>query len=315
MSQISIIIPAYNAETTIAEAIESILHQTYSNVELIIVNDGSTDNTESIILSYNDKRIKYFHQLNKGQAAANNFGLSKAKGSYIKFFDADDIININHLEDQYEAIKNIKNSIASCKWGRFYNGDVNDTLFVPELVWKDLSTIDWIKTALSQRHDMMSGWLWLIPKVIIDKAGGWDERLTLNNDFEFSVRLLLCAEKVYFVQTAILYYRTGGQNTLTSSVSAESYQSAYLSNLLGCNYLISRDGSKTVKRLCANRFQVWVFGLYPTNGEIVKKFEKKIKDWGGSNISIQGGRGYVLLSKLAGWKTAKKMKLFFKKYF
>jgi glycosyltransferase involved in cell wall biosynthesis len=312
--KVSIIIPAYNAESTIFDTITSVLNQTFLDFELIIVNDGSTDDTESIIISFSDERIKYFKQKNKGQCAANNFGLSQAKGDYIKFFDADDIMNEKHIEAQYEKIKNNKTTLASCKWGRFYNDDIKNAKFVPELVWKDLKTYEWLKTALSQRHDMMGGCLWLIPKIILDKVGGWDESLTLNNDFEFSIRLLLAAEKVFFADEALLFYRTGVRNTLSQSTSEADYIAAYKSNLMGCNYLLAKDNSKTMKTLCANRFQEWVYTIYPDHNEIVEKFEHQIKVWGGSSIEIEGGKILILLSKLFGWKIAKRIKLFLNKY-
>lgn len=314
MPKVSIIMPAYNASSTIKEAINSVLGQTFSDFELIIVNDGSSDHTEKIILSIRDDRIKYFNQQNKGQCAANNFGLSQAKGEFIKFFDADDIMNDYHIEAQFLAIKNSKNAIASCKWCRFYNDDIKSAKFIPELVWKNLDSIEWLKVSLSQRHDMMGGCLWLIPKTILDKVGGWDERLSLNNDFEFSVRILLAAEKVLFVEEAFLYYRTGALNSLTKSATAKSYDAAYLSNILGCNYLLAKDNSVAVQKLCANRFQEWVFTIYPSHATIVKKFEDQIKIWGGSNIIIEGGKIFVFLSKIVGWKTAKKIKLFLNKF-
>jgi glycosyltransferase involved in cell wall biosynthesis len=313
--KVSIIIPAYNAQNTIAETIHSILKQSFTDFELIIVNDGSTDDTEKVIHSFSDNRIKYFYQKNRGQCAANNFGLSKANGDYIKFFDADDVMNDIHIEAQFEKIKDSKKNVASSKWGRFYDSDFKSTKFKEELVWKDLSTIDWLKTALGQRHSMMGGCLWLIPKVILDKVGGWNESLSLNNDFEFSVRLLLGAEKVLFADEALIYYRTGVPNSLSHTTSAKSYYDAYLSNLLGCKYLLAVDNSKSVQTLCANRFQEWVYTIYPSNKEIVEKFESQINLWGGSNISIEGGYVLKALSKFFGWKTAKRIKLFLNKYF
>jgi glycosyltransferase involved in cell wall biosynthesis len=315
LTKVSIIIPAYNAQNTIAETIHSILKQSFSDFELIIVNDGSTDDTEKVIQTFSDKRIKYFDQINKGQCAANNFGLSKSEGKYIKFFDADDVMNDKHIEAQYEKIKNSTTSLASCKWGRFYDDDYRSAKFVAELVWANLSSIDWLKTSLSQRHSMMGGCLWLIPKVILDKVGGWDDRLSLNNDFEFSVRVLLGAENVVFADEALFYYRTGVPNSLSLTTSTKSYYDAYLSNLMGCKYLLAVDNSKFVQSLCANRFQEWVYTIYPSNREIVKKFESQIDLWGGSKISLEGGKVLKELSKLFGWKIAKKIKLFLNKYF
>ncbi len=89
-SLVSIMMPAYNAELFIQSAIESIISQTYNNWELIIINDGSTDQTENIIKNFEDSRIQYYHQENKGEAAARNLALSKTKGEYVAFLDSDD---------------------------------------------------------------------------------------------------------------------------------------------------------------------------------------------------------------------------------
>lgn len=97
---VSIIMPVYNGEKYIKEAIESIINQTYSNWELLIVDDGSTDNTASIIKEFNDSRIKYMYQKNQGPSAARNKGLDLAEGNYIAFIDADDMYVNEKLEKQ-----------------------------------------------------------------------------------------------------------------------------------------------------------------------------------------------------------------------
>ncbi len=89
--KISIIMPAYNAEEFITEAINSVLNQTYDNFELIIVDDGSSDGTAKIMKNLTDKRIKYFYQTNKGVSAARNFAIKHAKGEWLAFLDADDV--------------------------------------------------------------------------------------------------------------------------------------------------------------------------------------------------------------------------------
>ena len=95
---ISVIIPAYNAEKYIGRAIESILSSSFRNFELIIVNDGSIDNTDKILQHYEqiDNRVKVFNKQNGGSASARNVGISNAKGDYICFVDADDFIDIKN---------------------------------------------------------------------------------------------------------------------------------------------------------------------------------------------------------------------------
>ncbi|PCJ89757.1 MAG: hypothetical protein COA57_00970 [Flavobacteriales bacterium] len=106
---VSIIIPAYNAEKYIAETIQSVINQTYTNWELIIVNDGSTDNTEKIAQAYveKDQRIKYIYQENAGVSVARNKGVENSQGDYVAFLDADDIWCRQNLEKKVTILNNI----------------------------------------------------------------------------------------------------------------------------------------------------------------------------------------------------------------
>jgi len=103
---ITVLMPAYNAEHYIAEAIASVLQQTYANFELIIVNDGSTDGTRNVIRTFKDTRIKLIEQTNKGVAAALNTGLEQARAPYIARFDADDVCYPERLEKQLDFLQN-----------------------------------------------------------------------------------------------------------------------------------------------------------------------------------------------------------------
>ena len=95
---ISIIVPIFNAEKYINKCIDSLLNQTKKELEIILVNDGSTDNTENIIKNYKDKRIKYYKNKNQGIGKSRNFGITKATGKYIMFIDSDDYIEDNACE-------------------------------------------------------------------------------------------------------------------------------------------------------------------------------------------------------------------------
>ncbi|MFL9484389.1 glycosyltransferase family 2 protein [Chitinophagaceae bacterium LWZ2-11] len=103
---ISVLMPAYNAGPYIAEAIDSVLNQTFPNFELVIINDGSTDNTEEVIRSFNDERIILINQKNTGVAEALNTGLKFAKGKYIARFDSDDVCLPQRLEKQLAYLEN-----------------------------------------------------------------------------------------------------------------------------------------------------------------------------------------------------------------
>ena len=308
MQKVSVIIPVYNAAEFLAETLDSVLSQTYKNLEIICVNDGSTDRSLSVLEKYQDK-IRIIDQENQGQCNAANKGLQAANGDYIKFLDADDLMNQEHISLQVGRLKGKRDALTSCEWGRFYDGNSESATFNPEPVWKDLKSREWITEALKQENEMMPGWLWLIPRPLIDKAGGWDERLSLNNDFEFSMRLLLHANEVIFTPGARIYYRSGLANNLAASTSEKAFRAAILSTELGFEHFRKIIKSDNVNPLYANRLQKWVYRMYPHYPDLVKETEEKIRQLGGSSTQIEGGRVFQLLTRLIGWKLTKRFQL------
>lgn len=306
---VSIIIPCFNAGTFIQEALNSVLVQTYGNIEIIIVNDGSTDDTEANVFAFHDDRIKYYAQSNKGQCAASNVGLSKSKGDYIKFFDADDIMHPEHIAQQVECLAGRMDSLCCCSWARFYDNDITTAELVPEKSWQDLAPIEWIKVSMEGLYDMMPGWCWLIPRNIIEKSGGWDERLSLNNDFEFSIRLLLNASFVYFEIKAKMYYRSGQAGSLSAIASEEAFRASFLSAKVGCSNLVATDSSKEMRLLCANKYSFWLYQAYPYYPKLVKELENEIALLGGTDRKIDESPLMHSLQKIVGWKGAKRLKI------
>lgn len=102
---VSVIIPAYNAKKTILRTLQSALNQTYSPIEIIVVNDGSTDTTLEVVRSIKDKRIRVYSQSNKGPSAARNYGAKKAKGEYLSFLDADDLWDKDKIKIEMGLLK------------------------------------------------------------------------------------------------------------------------------------------------------------------------------------------------------------------
>ena len=121
MSGVSVIVPIYNSEKSLNKCIDSILHQTYKNIEIILVNDGSTDNSKKIYENYvhKDKRINLINKKNEGSDKARKTGISVAKSKYIVFVDSDDWIHKHMIEKLYEDIENNKSDISICKKEKF----------------------------------------------------------------------------------------------------------------------------------------------------------------------------------------------------
>lgn len=122
-SDISIIVPIYNGEKYLKKCLDSLINQTKEELEFILINDGSTDNTEKIIKEYKDKRIKYFKNKNQGIGKTRNFGLSKSTGKYIMFCDSDDYYELNMCELMYEKISKEELDLVICDFYKEYDNN------------------------------------------------------------------------------------------------------------------------------------------------------------------------------------------------
>ncbi len=311
---VSIIIPLYNTEKYLAEAIESVLCQSYQNIEVIIVNDGSTDNSLGVARTYEKENVKIFDQPNRGASAARNYGFLQSKGAYVKFFDADDLMNPEMIAAQMNLALRNPEAIISGKWGRFYNNDLGTFKLNSENCWRDMNPIDWICESWKNAQPMTQPGIFLIPRKIIDGAGQWDEHLTLNDDMEFFTKNILKAKCICFSESSILYYRSGlGNIALSAAKSKKAFESNYLSIKLSSSYLLKETNTDLTRRLVANLLQGFVYECYLVNKSLSKKVEIEIALLGGSNYKLPGGKVLSFLSKTVGWKSAKTIHSFLRK--
>lgn len=312
-SLISICIPAFNAEKYIAETLYSILAQPYSDIEVIVVNDGSTDNTYQVVRSINDKRITILSVTNGGASKARNIAYQKTKGEFIMFMDSDDLISSEFLEKQLMSLINHTDCIAISSWGRFYRPDRADFKLLDELLPEPHNFEDWITSYWYQnKHNTPPGRL-LIPRNIIKRAGLWNEDLTLNDDFEFFTRIACCATKLIPNPDSLYYYRSG-----IGGLSTANDEKAYLSLLksfeLSFSLVLSKYGQNPiVKKACANLWQSFIFETYPLLKKERLIANKKINQLGGSNLTYSSSGLTNFSAKLLGWKITKHLKLCLKK--
>lgn len=127
MALVSIIIPVYNSESYLEKCLESVIKQSLTDIEIIIINDGSTDNSIDLIEKYakSDERIIVIDKQNGGQSSARNSGLFKATGEYISFIDSDDCVDENMIRDMYELCKNNQSDIAICDYNMIFESDLH----------------------------------------------------------------------------------------------------------------------------------------------------------------------------------------------
>lgn len=308
---VSIVMAAYNAEEWIETALKSVLAQTYTPLEIIIVNDGSTDQTAAILGSYQESHgISVITQVNQGQSAALNNGFAISKGCYVKFFDSDDIMSPEMIERQVSALEINPGKLAFGIWGRFGN-DPSEIVFAPHPGWHDGAPIDWIVETWTDTEPMYQCGLFLIPRKLIDRVGAWDHRLGLINDFEFFTRLILNSQGLVFTPDARLYYRSNFAGSLSRQKSAKAIASGVLSCQLAVQYLIAAENSVRTRRVAADILKVCVFSFYPACSEKAAQLMAQVDKLGGSSLLPGGGRIFRLVSIVFGWRIA----LYLRRYF
>ena len=190
---VSIIIPVYNGANFISQAIESALAQTYKNIEILIINDGSSDNeeTEKIVLSYGDK-VRYFSKENGGVSTALNLGIDKMQGEWFSWLSHDDLYTENKIEKQISLVKNlsedIRNKSVVLSSGKLIDKDNNFIFHPTKSINKTLTSKEMFKRF--SKGVGFNGCGFLIPKIIIDECGYFDENLRYIQDLDYWLRFI-----------------------------------------------------------------------------------------------------------------------------
>jgi len=165
--------PCHNAERYLGEAIESVLNQTYKNIELIVVNDGSTDQSWEVLERYKGRGVKVVTEKCGSASKARNRAYWEARGEYIKFFDADDLISPEMIERQVARLNGRQDAVAMSEWGRFYNDDIKTFRPNPQSVWRNMCGVDWLVESIRDAQPMMQAGMFLIPRSLAEKTGPW----------------------------------------------------------------------------------------------------------------------------------------------
>lgn len=268
---VSVIIPLYNKEREIAKAIDSVLNQSFRNFELLIIDDGSTDNSSSIAQNFKDERIQYYSKINGGVSSARNYGIKKAKYELIAFLDGDDwwspdflsvLTDLNNKypdaglwAGQYEQV-NKKNELITLNRfpkiieGYFY---LYEHLFA---VWS--SSI-------------------LIKKSVFEECGYFDEELTHGEDTDMWIRIAM-KHKVCYTNKIIAFYNIAG-NPLTKSTGKvpplENHLLSKIDKYIGIGY---PEWDKLLQAIKAKRLRKFYL-QYPMNKKIramIKSLPDKI---------------------------------------
>jgi len=188
---ISIIINAYNEEKHIKKCIDSVIRQTYKNLEIVVINDGSTDNTLSILNSYDDSRLKIITHENKGLSLSRNDGIDNSNGKYVYFLDADDFIEQDNIEYLYNLIIKYDADMSTCGSIDVYNYDVKIENMQEKI--DILSNIEMLKKVLLNKNNSVNIWNKLIKKELFNNIRFPDR---IIEDVPVTYKLALLANKI-----------------------------------------------------------------------------------------------------------------------
>jgi glycosyltransferase involved in cell wall biosynthesis len=209
MQKVSIIMPAYNVACFIKESILSIQNQTYQNWELLIINDGSTDDTLTVIegLNHDDKRIRVYSQANKGVSAARNWGISLATGNLIAFLDGDDLWHPLFLRNMVHAIAMKQRALAVCGFNRLHpNGSFSryDKQYIEDTI---------LLANLQNQMAIHIGSIVVSKELIEQFSIRFTENCMISEDVEFMYKLLVVTEAAVVKEELMTYRKRLGSAT------------------------------------------------------------------------------------------------------
>jgi len=281
---VSVIIPTYNRAEELKRAMKSVLNQTYRNLELIIIDDGSIDDTENTVQFFSDDRIKYLrNDENMGVAHSRNRGLAIARGNYVSFLDSDDEWLEDKLDVQLEKATEFNKPVFI-----FSNGYCD--AFDKRFAWdRDIpsGTFMYQKNSHPLKQAIPPPSCWFISRSIFDKIGEFDTNLTMWEDQDFILRMFLEGITVYFLNKLLVRWHQGSDNLSTLNaklMESKEYflekhnrnmeeDSEYLFRFL-CS--MGKDFLKIKEKKKARQYYIKAFKMSPGNLRVLTKIFKTI---------------------------------------
>lgn len=303
---VSILIPAYNAEATIAQTIESALGQSWRNKEVIVVDDGSTDGTLSVAERFGASQVQVVTQPNAGAAAARNKAFSLSRGEYIQWLDADDLLSPDKIAHQMEAVDaaNNRKTLFSCPWAYFRYRPAR-AKFSPTALWCDLDPVEWMTRKWEGNLHMQPA-TWLVSRELTEAAGPWDSRMLVDDDGEYFCRVISASAGIRFVPQSKVYYRISATSGVSYiGRSRQKIEAQFLSMKLQIGYLRGREDSDRIRAACVTYLQTWLWTFHPNRPDIVEEAKQMAESLGGSLSLPKLSWKYAWIGTVFGFAAAK----------
>jgi len=302
---VSILIPAYNAEKTIAYTIQSAIAQSWQRKEIIVVDDGSRDRTAETARSLGSK-VTVVSTENRGAAATRNEALSLSQGDFIQWLDADDILVPEKIERQLKALREgeSRRILLSSAWAPFYYR-TRHAQFISNSLCQNLSPVEWLLRKMSENVHMQTA-TWLPSRELTEAAGPWNTSLLSDDDGEYFCRVLLASECTRFVPGTGVLYRMSPTSRLSHIGGSDRKKSAMMNSMrLHIQYLRSLEESERVRKACLTYLGNWSEYFYPERPDMFAELQALATQLGGYLEPPVLRRKYAWLKPVFGWKSAR----------
>jgi glycosyltransferase involved in cell wall biosynthesis/peptidoglycan/xylan/chitin deacetylase (PgdA/CDA1 family) len=303
---VSILIPAFNVQAWIAQTLRSAIAQTWKRKEIIVVDDGSTDQTLAIARQFESDTVHVVTGKNQGAASARNTAFSLCHGDYIQWLDADDLLAPDKIARQMAVLdpNEGRKTLLSCEYGKFLY-QWQSSQFVRTRLWRDLAPIDWLLRKMGENLFMQTA-TWLVSRELSDASGAWDTRMLSDDDGEYFCRVLLNSNGTRFVPGARVYYRHFRSDGLAYvGRSNRKREALWLSMQLHILYLLSLENSPRTREACVTYLQRNLLNFYPEMTDIVSQANQMARDLGGELRPPDLSWKYSWIKTAFGWRLAK----------
>ena len=276
-----------------------------------MVDDGSTDRSLEIARRFESRGVKILSQANRGASAARNAGLAAARGKFIQFLDADDLLDLKKIEAQMQRLSAAgPNFIASASWARFTD-DPKMAVFETEPNQRDLSGVEFLLLHYSAGW-MMQPAAWLTPRTLLDKIGPWDEQLSLNDDGEYFSRVMLAAAGIAYCPDARCFYRSELHASLSRRQDEAAIRSLFRSTSLTLERLLPHVTTEQDRAIIADAWLTLAFECYPLCPQLAREAESRAHCLHPSPKLRRLPPRVMRLAKLTGWRAARRAQLLFR---
>lgn len=303
---VSILVPAYNAEAWIADTLRSALAQTWPNIEVIVVDDGSKDATLVVAQQFEARGVRVVAQRNQGASAARNHAFQLSRGAYIQWLDADDLLAPDKIAKQMTFVLQglSRRVLLSGPWGRFMHRPWRAE-FLSSSLWCDLSPREWLTRKMRENIFMQTA-TWLVSRELTEAAGLWDIRLLGDDDGEYFCRVLLASEGVRFVSDAKVYYRAFRFDGLSYiGRFPEKIEAHWRSMQLHIRYLRSLGDDDRARAACLQYLRDSLIYFYPEHPGILEQASGLAKELGAIVGLPDLSWKYSWMERVFGWNSAK----------